>query len=154
MGVWKKAIQLLKDAHASAIHDLTVKHYRELLNEWKHECDAQVAEALRVRNAAVKDYRDLETRCLRLTSWMKHTGTGSVCLGQIDRMDEYGEVSPQFEIALVHNTNEFKFVRDMLEDGPEGHATSTRGVHPAKRWNIKDWTYKTSLSQPEGFCDE
>ena len=125
---WKRELRAyLYEVYEAELAELATNHRRQL-----EHAGEQVA-------IAKKERRELEARCYQLASWMNHSGTGTVCLGRIDRMNEYGDIDPEFTIAVVQNTNEFKFVRDMLKDGPEGHATSTHGVHPAKRWGIKDW---------------
>jgi len=152
MGAWAKHIltylskkytikqrQWLYEAFEEELGEQAAAHYREM-----EAAGEQVW-------AAKKAVRDLQTLTWQVAKWMSREGhDSSVCLGTVNQMNSMGDFDQEFRITTVRHTNEFKFVHDLLEQGELGNATSTRGVHPAKKWGIKDFPIRT---EEAGFWD-
>ena len=152
MGTWAKRIR----AYLSEKYTITQRQwlYKAFEKELGKQAAAHRLEIGAARGeawAAEKAFRDLNERTYQVIKWMSHEGhQSSVCLGTADQMNSYGEFDQEFRITTVRHTNEFKFVRDLLEYGEKGRSPSTRGVHPAKKWGIKDFPVRT---EEACFCD-
>jgi hypothetical protein len=137
MGAWTEALRTyIKNWYLAKMRRLTEAIFAELIAAERHE---KVC-ALSARDSAILELRDLQNRTWRITKWMeKDWYASSICLGDINKMDSLGDLAPVHHITLVRNTNEFRFIHDYLKQGERGNPTSTNGVHPARKWNIKDF---------------